>query len=32
MDTRAASGSLGGDYDLSNPVNSFLEVTRRVAV
>src|SRR5918997_1730036 len=30
MDTRTQSSPPGGDYDLSNPVNSFVEVVGRV--
>lgn len=30
MSARTAPGASGGDYDLSNPVNSFLDVVRRV--
>jgi len=30
MSVRTAPGSPGGDYDLSNPVGSFVEVVRRV--
>ncbi len=31
MDVRTSSSPPGGDYDLSNPVNSFVEVVGRVA-
>src|ERR687894_816347 len=30
MDTRTGSSQPGGDYDLSNPLNSFVEVVGRV--
>ena len=30
MDARMSSSQPGGDYDLSNPLNSFVEVVGRV--
>ena len=30
MDVPMSSGQPGGDYDLSNPINSFVEIVRRV--